>query len=262
MSLKQELISAGLSDKEAACYLTLLRCGTRSTSFVAKKAALNRGTAYVALHSLLAKGLVAKSTKQKVQYFTAMEPQQLLKYLENRKHALNGCQDRLQGMMGQFEALSNTLATMPKVEFFEGREGARIAFEDTLSSSDKTLRAFLSIDDAAEFLGAEYFEEYTDRRVESGYTLHAIRTLEKDKIAIKKNVYARRYLTNRKENRIVRYVSEELAFPITTYMYDDKLMILSSQAENFAMLIESRELCQMQKKLFSLLWESVAQEKS
>ncbi len=70
MVIQQALVDIGLTEKEAAVYLTLLRFGTRPTTFVAHKAGLNRGSAYVALHSLLAKGLVAKTSKRKVQYFT------------------------------------------------------------------------------------------------------------------------------------------------------------------------------------------------
>jgi len=82
MDIQQELMDIGLTDKEAAAYLVLLRFGTRSTSYVAQKARLNRGTAYVALHSLLAKGLVAKASKRKVQHFSALDPEHLLATLQ------------------------------------------------------------------------------------------------------------------------------------------------------------------------------------
>jgi HTH-type transcriptional regulator, sugar sensing transcriptional regulator len=257
MNLSHELAKIGLSDKEAAAYLTLLRSGTRSTSFVAKKAGLNRGTAYVVLHSLLSKGLVVKSTKKKVQYFTAQDPKHILQYLDWKEKEIQTQKEKVQGLMGQLAALVNPLTTQPKIQFFDGVDGARTVLEDTISSNDKLLRAFLSIGDIQDFLGPEYFYDYTMRRINSGYTLHAIRTLEKDREARAKYVYSKRYVTSRKDRRIVRHVSEDLAFPVTTYMYDDKLTVISSKAEGYAFIIQSFELSQMQKKLFSLVWNSL-----
>ncbi len=153
--------------------------------------------------------------------------------------------------------MSAPLTAKPRIEFFEGIEAARTALDDTLIAKEKTLRAFLSISDIGEFLGPDFFDEYTTRRARAGYELHAIRTLEKDKEAMSKSRYAQRLVSSKKEKRIVRYVSEELAFPITMYMYDDKVTIISSKEEEFALIIQSRELSEMQKKLFLLIWKSL-----
>lgn len=250
------LTSIGLSDKEATVYVALLRYGTQRISFIASKASLNRGTTYVILHALLAKGLVVKSTKKKVQCFTALEPKHLLHYLDHKKETLLSQREKLSEALGQLLAITNPNTARPTIEFFDGPEGARAALEDTLTASDRILRAFLSIGDIAETIGERYFDTYTTRRIKAGYALHALRTLEKDKKAMERNIYARRYVTSKKDKREVRYVGDELAFPISLYMYDNKLAIISSREENFALIIESKELAEMQKKLFSLLWHA------
>lgn len=260
--LEQRLVGIGLSDKEAAALLHLLRYGTRTTSFIAKKAGLNRGTAYVALHALLEKGLVVKSTKRKVQYFTALAPGQLIEYLDRRKHEIQTQKENVLEMLPALEAIINPLTTKPKIEFFDGVDGVRSAIEQTLQSKETTLRAFLSLIDLGEFLGWEYFIEYTSRRINAGYTLNVIRTQEKDKEAQQKaqqrNIHQQHFATSKKSRREVRHISEELAFPMSVYLYDDKVTLLSSQEECFALTITSREYSEMQKKLFSLVWESIA----
>lgn len=260
MAIEQELIHIGLSDKEAGAYLALLRYGTRPTSFVAQKAGLNRGTAYVALHSLLAKGLVAKSSKRQVQHFTALEPEHLLDFLDRRQSEIRRQREKVHTVLGQLRMLPQPSSAKPKIEFFEGVNAARAALEDTLTAKEKTLRAFLSIADIGEFLGPEFFDEYTTRRARTGYVLHAIRTLEKDKEAMSRSRYAKRLVSSRKEKRIVRHVSEGLAFPMTMYMYDDKVLVISSKEEEFALIIQSRELSEMQKKLFLLIWNGLGKQ--
>ena len=258
--VQQLLTNIGLSSKEAHCYEQLLRYGTRSTSFIAKKAKLNRGTSYVILHGLLEKGLVAKSTKRKVQYFTALDPKRLIDYLENKEQELVEQKRRVNDSMQSLLSLVNPLTTKPKIEYFDGVDGARAALADTLTASDKNLRAFMSIADIGDFVGSEFFEQYTQKRILGGFTLNAIRAKGKDLEAYEKNEYATKYKHSKKDRRFLRHVTDDLVFPISMYVYDDKITVISSKEENFAVIIQSRELSEMQKKLFDLIWNSLPVE--
>ena len=253
----QELLEkAGLTDKEAALYLGLLKYGTRTTSFLAGKVGLNRGTTYVAMHSLLAKGLVVKTTKRGAQHFTAHDPRQLLEHLNNQIHSLSHVKTTLEDRMEELTALVNPLTSRPKFEYFEGIEGARHVMTQTLFSKEKTLRAFLSITDLVDLLGLDFVDRYTSQRIEKDYSLNLIRTYEKDREAIERLGAEQLYLPNPKEKRTVHYVPEGLSFPVTMFLFDDKVAILSSPEEKISLLIESRHIAEMQKKLFDLLWAS------
>ena len=255
--LEQKLIELGLSDKEVAAYLSVLRHGTRATSFIAKRAGLNRGTAYVALHSLLQKGLVAKSVKKKIQYFTALPPEQLNVYLDRKQQELKAKRQQTSSLIDELLALSSTQHSRPRIEFYEGVDGAAAAMMGTLEAREKTLRAFLSIFDIIDFLGNDWLRNYTQQRIKLGYTLHVIRAAEKDRLALEHTESARQYMSSTKDRRDVRYIGDDLAFPLTMYVYDDKIMVLSSKEESFAAVIESQELSSMQKKLFLLIWNSL-----
>lgn len=254
--IEKGLCEIGLSEKEASVYAVLLRYGTRQTSFLAKKAKLNRGTAYVTLHALLQKGIVTKATRSKIQYFSPRDPKDLLNFLDHQSKELDERKSKLSGLLEQLYLIRSENATAPRIEFFEGLEGARSALEDTLNAKEKILRGFLSIMDIQEFIGYSYFDDYTSRRIKSGYFLQAIRTRSKDVEAIRRNVLSRRYKSSAKQKRKVRYVSEALAFPISMYIYDDKITLISSKDENFSLIIQSKELSNMQRHLFELIWNS------
>ena len=151
----------------------------------------------------------------------------------------------------------NPLTAKPKIEFFDGIEGARFVLDQTLTAHDPLLRSFLSIADISDFVGSDFFNDYTSRRIKKGYELHAIRTLEKDRQALERDQYANRYISSKKEKREIRHVPDELAFPITMYMFDSKVAVISSKEESFALLIESKELAEMLKKLFELIWRTL-----
>ncbi|MFH0820988.1 MAG: urea ABC transporter substrate-binding protein [Candidatus Peregrinibacteria bacterium] len=258
--IQQLLADIGLSDKEANMYITLLRHGQQPISFLAKKAGYNRGTGYVILHSLLAQGLATKTTQKKINYFAPLEPEQLINYLEHKKQKIESDKERVKAVMEQFSAIVNPHSIKPKIKFFEGAQGARTVLEDVLSSNSKTLCAFQSIADVIDFVGADFFEDYTNRRIKAEYTLHAIQTRDNDKKAFELDPRAKRHTTNKKELREIRYATEDMAFPITMYVYDNKLAVISSKEEGFALIVESRELAQMQQKLFQLLWNSLDQK--
>jgi urea transport system substrate-binding protein len=257
MTINELLRDIGLSDKEAQMYLTLLRHGTQSTSILARKAGFNRGTGYVILHHLLEKGLAKKSTKGKIQYFSPLDPKNLVSYLEGKKKKLESNKDKVEAMMGQLLAITNPHSAQPKIEFFDGEEGARKVLESTFKAKEKTLFSFVSLVDLIDFVGVDFFEEYSRKRSASGYSMRSIRTHESDKHAIKLDPRAKHHTTNKKEKREVRYAPSDLAFPMTMFMFDSKLAIISSKEENFSVLIESKEFAHMQKKLFELLWASL-----
>lgn len=248
------LESIGLSQKETLMYMTLLRSGMQPISILSKKAGLNRGTGYVVLHSLLDKGLTVKTTKKNVQYFSPLEPTQLIQYVDHREQALRSSREQLKSSMGQLTALMNPLTAKPKIEFFDGQEGARFVLDRTLKAKEKTLRSFLSIADIADFVGADFFSDYTTRRIAAGFALQALRTHEKDREAMQRDANAVRYLSSTEDKREIRYVPDDLAFPVSIYMFDDYLAIISSKDEAFSLLIQSQELSRMQKKIFDLLW--------
>ncbi|MFA6917902.1 MAG: urea ABC transporter substrate-binding protein [Candidatus Gracilibacteria bacterium] len=255
--IQQLLSDIGLSDKESAMYIALLRHGEQPISFLAKKVGFNRGTGYVILHSLLEKGLVTKSTKKDVNYFAPLDPEQLITYLEHRKQKIESDKTRVKAMMEQLTAIANPNAVKPKIKFFEGAEGARTVLEDTLSSHEKVLHAYQSISDVIDFAGADFFEDYTNRRIQTSCVLYAIQTRDKDKKAFDLDPRSRRHTTSKKELREIRYASEDMAFPMTMYIYDNKLAVISSKEEGFSLIIESRELAEMQKKIFGMMWNSM-----
>lgn len=252
------LQSIGLSDKEVQMYLALQRYGTQATSQLAKKAGMNRGTAYVTLHALLEKGLISKIIRNRVQYFSPREPDHLLQYIHQKQQELERRRGEADTVLHQILALRHPQSARPSLEYFEGGEGARAALLKTLTAKSKTIVAFTSLKDLIEFVGTDFLDAYTKQRVRAGYSLKIIRTRKKYDQAVRKLSKGNRYETNAKEKREVRYISDDMTFPVSMYLFDDRIVILSSKKENFAVLMTSKETSGMQKKLFSLLWEHLS----
>ncbi|MBU1348882.1 helix-turn-helix domain-containing protein [Patescibacteria group bacterium] len=125
--LKSKLLELGLSDKESSTYLAMLELGPASVQDIAKKAGVNRATAYVMLESLKRRGLMSSVERGKKNLFTPESPERLLSTVAHELQIVEERKARLSSAMPQFMALFNAVEDKPKVRFFEGDEGVAAA---------------------------------------------------------------------------------------------------------------------------------------
>lgn len=82
--LSQVLQDNGFTPKEAKIYLAALELNNAPASSIARRASENRVTAYTILKDLCKRGIVNEITKNRVKYYTALEPEQLLNLQKQR----------------------------------------------------------------------------------------------------------------------------------------------------------------------------------
>lgn len=61
--------------------------------------------------------------------------------------------------------------------------------------------------------------------------------------------------SSRREQREMHYAPAGMIFPMTVYMYDDKVGIIGTQQKNFGMIIESHDFHLTLCNLFEVLWQ-------
>jgi HTH-type transcriptional regulator, sugar sensing transcriptional regulator len=244
--LQQLLQQFDLSAKESEVYLALLRYGTQSTSAIAKRLDMNRGTVFLALKELIKRGLATRTTKNGIAHHSAVSPKYLNSLLERKREGLYQLETDLKSSIPLLESLRHPDSPRPKIQFFEGREGLLTLLEDTLTASDGKLCGILSMADLYDVYGEKYFENYVKRRIEKGLSLRVMRNKLKDT--------KERWLTSRADHRELRYLPKNMIFPSTMYLYDGKVAFISSETALFGVLIESQEIYQIQMQLFETLW--------
>lgn len=252
------LSSIGLTDKEIRLYLLLFRFGTQPTSSLAKHAMLSRSTAYSSLQRLRQKGLVSETVTGGVQYFTPLEPSQLVEYIEHQMQDLSQKKEGANMVIRQMTTLRSPLVNQPTVQVFSGENGAKIAFRKTLQSKDKTICAFTSLFDLGERFGERFIEQYTKERVRRKRKIQIIRTRKQYRRALMIQNNKRPYETDPKELREVKYAPPTLRLSLGMYVYDETIIVISPKEEDYALVIESQALSQLLKGIFKLLWHMLA----
>ncbi len=240
MKIDKILAEMGLSGNKSLVYLAALEIGTGSVQDIAKSSNLPRTTVHEILLWLNNQGLVSITNRGRTRIFSTESPEKLLGILKEKERRLNLIMPELMLYMG-------TAKSRPRVRFYDGVQGVKTIFEDTLTVKNKILLGILSMEDLYKIPGKDFMERYVKQRVEAGIKLNVVRSEMKDVEEV--------WPASKEENRELHYAPHGFIFPMTMYLYDYKVGIIGTQKETFGMIIESADFFQTQKNLFEILWQ-------
>lgn len=239
-----ELKNIGFSDKEVAVYISLLEIGSGTVSAIARKAGINRTTGYDILDSLVEKGLVTISGKEPKQEYAAESPEKIENYIAGQiqklHHSLKIAQATL---VPELKSLHN-MSDRPRVRFYEGEDGMKEVYEDTLTTHEP-IRAYATVDDMHRGI-PNYFPGYYKRRAGAGIVIRAI--------VPDTDIGRERASKDKEELRETALVPQDkFYFSPEINIYDNKVMI-ASWRERLGIIIESAEIADAMKKIYELSW--------
>ncbi|HEY1075002.1 MAG TPA: helix-turn-helix domain-containing protein [Patescibacteria group bacterium] len=240
----------GLSPKEEVVLIALIELGAAQVTRIAQKANLNRTTCYDILEHLNILGLVGYVADQKKKTFVAEPPETLVSYLERRSKQFAAKAEEVRKALPELKAKYSERGRGPKIRFYEGKEGLKTVYEDTLTTHEP-IRAYASVRNMHDAL-PDYFPEYYKRRTKKNISIRAILPATPEGIE--------RSQHDAEEARESALVDpEQFNFSPEINVYDNKIAIMSL-AEEFAVIIESKEIAEAQKKIFELAWKGAKSE--
>lgn len=241
--LPNTLHTLGFSEKEAIVYVALLELGRGTVAHIARKAGINRTTGYDILDSLASKRVVNVSGKEPKQEYAAEAPEAVIEYLKKESEVVKERILKAEVFLPQLRSVQR-VQNRPKIKFYEGTDGLKQVYEDTLTSTE-TIRAYANVDDMHKGL-PNYFPEYYRRRAGAGIAIRAI--VPKTLVGIARSAF------DEEEKREVAFVpTDTYYFSPEINIYDNKIMI-ASWKEKLGISIESAEIADAMKKIFELAW--------
>ena len=240
--LREKLREFGFSEKEAAVYLALMEIGSAIASDIAKKSKLNRSTTYVILDMLTKRGLVSMVDRDGIQLYHAAPPEQLVQYLQSMAKQYAGLADTAKNLLPEFKSARKESAPAPKFQLFQGSEGIRSVYEDTLASLAE-IRVHANFENMAHAAPATHANAKSGKRKEGAPDIK-VQTMvldtpeDRKRITPQKELLRKILLTSREKGGI----SSEMN------IYDDRVVFISP-SENFALIAESKEFASALKKM-------------
>jgi HTH-type transcriptional regulator, sugar sensing transcriptional regulator len=237
MNLADQLTQFGLNRKQAQIYLAMLELGQTSVIPIAKKTGILRTTIYDILEELEKKRLLTQTKKGKKRLFLAAEPENLERILEEKK-------EKLANLMPALKSLINTTGEKPIIRYYEGLEGIKEVYRDTLKYKGE-LVAFVT-ENIISKLGQNFANEYKEKRKKAQISVRVIGPDTLEIIEYKK--------TDRRDLKETRLVSkDEFPFSIEMNIYGNKLAFMSF-SESLGLIVESNEIAKNMRFLFELAW--------
>ena len=242
MEIKHFLAQFDLIGKKADVYLAVLELGSGTVIEIARKSEIKRTTVYDILLDLEKSGLIYQTTKVNKRLFVAEDPEKLKKKLEEKERVLGE-------MLPQLRSLYNIKGIKPKIKFYEGKEGLRQVYADTLNYGGEIL-AFAS-EDVVKVLGMNWANDYLAKRVKRGIRARII--LPKTEI-IERDFNP----LDQKQLRSSKLVSaKKYPFSIEINIYGHQKVALMSSREEMGIIIEGAEIYNTLKLIFELLWDNL-----
>ncbi len=247
--LAKELQGIGLSEKEAKVYLAGLELGPATAQQIAAKATVNRPSAYIAIESLIKRGLMSSFQKGKKRYFNAGSAKQLLYGIEQEKHALYEKEVQatkiIDGLKSFLQASSEA---SPIVSVFEGYDSFRAIQEDILKSKSGV--------EILELTSLEHFRKIVPQLEKIVEDIRRA-ILKKHKIRTLYSVNQDRLEEPMQHANVVERYLDANDYPIACefLLYDDKVAIPTYGENSKIIVIQNQAIATTTRILFEALWD-------
>lgn len=242
MDTLESLKKFGLSEKEAKVYLAGLELGDSLASDISLKSNLPRTLIYDILERLIDFGLISYSIKNNKKHFRTANPKELIRIIKEKEEAIKEALPQLEEIQ-KIDGVKR-----PKVEIYEGKDGMKTVMNDILRSNVKEFLAYGSSRSSFEIIPA-FMEEWHKERIKRKVIM---------KILYNNTKEAREKVKNKTES--LKYVNFkfapiELESPTANIIYASKVVLQSWTKEPFAVVIESKEMADNQRRYFDELWK-------
>lgn len=246
MEIKAVLEQFGLYGKKADVYLASLELGSATVIEIAKKAGIKRTTGYDILMDLEKDGLVSETAKGKKRLFIGEDPEKIKRDLSNKERLFSE-------ILPQLKSIHNISGTKPKIRFYEGVEGVKEVYNDTLKYGGEFV-AFGS-EDVVKILGEHWTIDYIKRRVAKEIRVRAILPHTE---YLEKEIQGK----DQEQLRTTKLIDrKKYPFSIEIDIYGYSKVALLSSKEMLGVIIESTEIYNTMKLIFELLWDNLPEVK-
>ncbi|MDB5204214.1 MAG: transcriptional regulator, TrmB [Candidatus Taylorbacteria bacterium] len=238
----------GLTDKDAAVYLSLLSSGPIAIRKLAEKSGINRGTTYEILKTLQKEGLVSYYHKERHQHFVAENPKVLSKILTRKKNEIDEVSKDIENIIPELSILSKGVSDQPVVKFYEDYSGVRSILNDVLDETerikDKKYVVYSSSTIRPYLYNKNAFPNFTDERI-------------KRKIFVRTIANGPGGETSGKDER--KWLTKRESPPTYTLIYAGKVAMISVGENDIphGLIIEDQAIYKTQLFIFDSLWKSL-----
>ncbi len=237
--MKEEVLKEiGFSKNQAKVYLALLDLGSATANRIADKSKVHRTNVYDTLKGLIKKGLVTYVFKDKIRYYQATDPKNLINLLKEKElHLLE--------ILPQLSLTNKMTKTKPRAKIYEGMAAFKLFCYDILKYKDEI--TIFGIPKRVPNLVKHWIDNYHREHARQKILMtHIYNSGAKERI---------KYLNTLPYCR-ARSLPKQYDSPVSTFVCGDEVVLVMWDIDPLLFVrINNRALADSYKKYFSLMWK-------
>lgn len=242
----------GLTANEEKVLLTLLGAASLRVTDIARLTKLNRTTIYGILETLIAGGLVTSFERRgKILEYQSLDPHQLIEHIERKRTQLASAADELRKQLPHLIKERTGAGGYPKTQFFQGIEGVKEAYEDSLvNNKGKIIYDISGTDAVYQRMGEDWVHYYISKRRDLGIDCQVIAP---DTEWSHKSKEIDKYF-----RRVTKLMPKEFGFDTEVDIWDNKVGLFTFTEENpIAVLIEDERVANTMRQMFKYIYSTL-----
>lgn len=248
--IRNYLLDFGLTDKEATCYLTLLKSGPNTIMNLSRETGIKRSTTHNTVEELVKKGLISQTNYGERRMIVAEDPEKLRFLMEQKKWDIKKLEENMPDIVKTIYSIVPKVRenTQVEVRYYTGEKGFKDVCQRSLDLSENEIMFISNYDEWAKIYTKEYdIQHYVPTRIENKLHLRLL-TLESD-------VTTKMKQGDKLANRATRFLPKSFAaLTSTIIIYKDEISIMVSSEPYTAIVISSKEIAASFKVLFENMW--------
>lgn len=238
------LKNIGLDETEAQVYLTSLSLGPTTVLKIARSSEIRRTTVYGVIESLKNKGLMKIELKGLKQLYIAENPEKLEDILDNRKREFSA-------KLPNFMALYKLEGGESSIKYYTGLKDMKKVYLSTLDDIRRGGEYLVITNEEKWFdLDPEFWmKEYIEERAKLPCKTRLIS--QDSKTAREHEKFQRNY------NEQFKIFKNEISLNIDMVLVPNKLIIVDLLPPLTTLVIENKNIIELQKQLFEIIWRSL-----
>ncbi len=237
----QDILAAvGLTSHEAEVYGAMLGAGPLSISNIVRASGLHRPAVYVALPTLITKGLIATALTGRRKFYVAEEPEKLEKLFEEREK-------QFKDALIEFGRTYHKKKTKPTIKVLEGKEGLRSVLTDlahTMKPGETFYRA------SSRNLGTDV-ERFVPREFRTLRDAKKLEQLVITNSGLKANPHKKRIECF---SKMIPQSEDPFTYDIAQLIYGDKVAFVDYKEET-ALVIDNPRFARFSERIFRSLFK-------
>ena len=250
-TIKIALENLHASPNAITFFLTSYKLGRSSIGQIARVTKMDRSSAYFAYQQLQELGLMDEESKGNRKVVWTREPKAVIARLRIEIRRMRRQVEAIEESMPELLAQYGSRNDRPVLQVFTGIEGLHQIMEDILSSSDFELLLMSNFEEEDRVFSRKDHDAFIKRRIVQNISLRLIVTDSSEARNIQK--------ADKANKRVTRIVRGKAPFENETYIYGDKITMLSFNEKTgiIGFIVQSKEFANAQRWMFEQIWQQL-----